>query len=71
MKRLRTWQIHISNIKFRNEYERKDPFLRINVGWDFQPLKVFKQGPWKQDKDGKLYPVRVRSAHLVAWALSS
>ena len=56
MKRPRTWQIHISNIKFHNDYERKDPFLRINVGWDFQPLKVYKQGPRKQDKDGKLLP---------------
>ena len=26
------------------------------MGWDFQPLKVFKQGPRKQDKDGKLLP---------------
>ena len=56
MKRPRTWQIHISNIKFQNDYERKDPFLRINVGWDFQPLKVYKQGPRKQDKEGKLLP---------------
>ena len=56
MKKKRTWQIKISNIKFLNQHERKDPFLRINVGWDFQPIKCYKQGPRKQDKDGKLLP---------------
>ena len=56
MKKKRSWQIKISNLKFLNQHERKDPFLRINVGWDFQPVKVYKQGPRKQDKNGKFLP---------------
>jgi hypothetical protein len=56
MKKKRTWQIKISNIKFLNQHERKDPFLRINVGWDFEPIKCYKPGPRKQDKEGKLLP---------------
>ena len=51
----RTWQVQLSNIKFYNNFERKDPFVRFNIGWDFELRKV-KEKVRKQDKDGKLLP---------------
>jgi hypothetical protein len=52
----RTWHVQISNIKFDNNFEQKDPFIRFNIGWDFELRKVKSKGPRKKDKDGKLLP---------------
>eukprot|EP00943_MAST-04B_sp_MAST-4B-sp1_P004868 g4868.t1 len=52
----RTWDIHLSNIKFFNNFEEKDPFVRFNIGWDFELRKVKEKGPRKKDKNGKLLP---------------
>ena len=52
----RTWDVHLTNIKFFNNFEEKDPFIRFNVGWDFELRKVKEKGPRKKDKKGKLLP---------------
>ena len=35
MDKKRTWDVDLRNIKFFNNFEEKDPFVRFNIGWDF------------------------------------
>ena len=60
MDKKRTWDIDLRNIKFFNNFEEKDPFVRFNIGWDFELRKIKEKGPRKKDKNGKLLPRRYK-----------
>ena len=40
----------IRNVKFFNDFETQDPFLRINIGWDFKLVRFSKEDPEKRQK---------------------
>ena len=67
MDKKRTWDIDLRNIKFFNNFEEKDPFVRFNIGWDFELRKIKEKGPRKKDKNGKLLRANTNGSKQGPW----